>query len=138
MILDILTNPICMQESNFAPGYNVFTGNVDENHDENKRYSEIHTGDAWLPARDKFWNPNDNGDNLPVGLTVFGDKSHTNLHDALALTTIIFTLTMFNHASRNNTNFWRPQGYIPNLTYGKNKADRTMTLNKIQDEHNYA
>ena len=41
-----------MQESNFAPGYNVFTGNVDENHDENKRYSEIHTGNAWLPARD--------------------------------------------------------------------------------------
>jgi hypothetical protein len=38
MILDILTNPICMQESNFAPGYNVFTGDVDENHDENKRY----------------------------------------------------------------------------------------------------
>jgi hypothetical protein len=35
MILDILTNPICMQESNFAPGYNVFTADVDENHDEN-------------------------------------------------------------------------------------------------------
>jgi hypothetical protein len=30
MILDILTNPICMQESNFAPGYNIFTGDVDE------------------------------------------------------------------------------------------------------------
>ncbi len=29
MILDILTNQICMQESNFAPGYNVFTGDVD-------------------------------------------------------------------------------------------------------------
>jgi hypothetical protein len=43
---------------------------------------------------------------------------------------------MFNHASRNNTNFWSPLGYIPNLSYGKNKADRTMTLNKIQDEHN--
>jgi hypothetical protein len=39
MILDILTNPICMKESNFAPGYNVFIGDVDENHDENKRYS---------------------------------------------------------------------------------------------------
>ena len=52
MILDILTNPICMQESNFAPGYDVFTGDVDENHDENKRYGENHTGNAWLPARD--------------------------------------------------------------------------------------
>ncbi len=54
--------------------YNVFTGDVDENHDENKRYGEIHTGDAWLPARDKFCNPKDNGDNMPVGLIVFGDK----------------------------------------------------------------
>jgi hypothetical protein len=30
MILDFLTNPIFMQESNFAPGYDVFTGDVDE------------------------------------------------------------------------------------------------------------
>jgi hypothetical protein len=43
---------------------------------------------------------------------------------------------MFNRASRNNTNFWRLLGYIPNLSYGKNKADRTMTLDKIQDKHN--
>ena len=124
-----------MQESNFAPGYNVFTGGVDEHHDENKRYSEINTGDAWLPARDKFCNPNNNGDNMPVGLIVFGDKSHTDLHGALALTPIIFTLTMFKRASRNNTNFWRLLGYIPNLSYGKNEADRTMTSIKIQDKH---
>ncbi len=111
MILNILTNPICMQESNFASeGYNVFTGYVDENHDENKRYSEIHTGNALLPARDKFCNPNDNRDNMPVGLIVFGDKSHTDLHGTLALTPLIFTLTMFNRASRNNTNFWRLLG----------------------------
>jgi hypothetical protein len=68
---------------------------------------------------------------MPVGLIVFGDKSHTDLHGALALTPIIFTLTMFNHASRNNTNFWRPLGYIQNLSYAKNKANRTMNLNKI-------
>jgi hypothetical protein len=37
MILDILTNPICMQESNFAPGYDVFIGDVDDNKDKNKR-----------------------------------------------------------------------------------------------------
>jgi hypothetical protein len=130
MILDILTNPICMQESNFAPGYNVFTGDVDENQNENKRYSEIHIGNAWLPARDKFCNPNNNGDNMPVGLIVFGDNSHTDLHGALALTPIIFTLIMFNRASRNNTNFWRLLGYIQNLSYAKNKANR-MTSNKI-------
>ncbi len=73
---------------------------------------------------------------MPVALIIFGDKSHTDLHGALALTLIIFTLTMFNGAARNNTNFWQPLGYIPNLTHGKNKADQTNTLDKIQDEHN--
>jgi hypothetical protein len=120
---------------NFFPGYNVFNCDVNENHDENKRYSKIHTVDALSPARDKFCNPKDNEDNMPVGLIVFGGKSHADLHGTLALSLIIFTLTMFNCASRYNTNFWRPLGYIPNLSYGKNKADRTMTLNKIQDEH---
>ncbi len=42
---------------------------------------------------------------------------------------------MFNRTSRNNTNFWRPLGHIPNLGYGKNKADKTETRDKIQDEH---
>ncbi len=72
---------------------------------------------------------------MPVGLIVFGDKSHTNLHGTLVSTPIIFALMMFNCASRNNTNFWRPLGYSPNLSHGKNKADRTMTSNKIQDEY---
>jgi hypothetical protein len=72
---------------------------------------------------------------MPVGLIIFGDKSHTDLHGALSLTPIIFTLTMFSRTSRNNTNFWRPLSYIPNLGYGKNKADKTETRNKIQDEH---
>ncbi len=30
MFLDIFTNPVCMQESNFAPEYDVFTGDVDD------------------------------------------------------------------------------------------------------------
>jgi hypothetical protein len=136
MILDILTNKSCMQEQNLAPGYDVFTGHVDEKHIDNQRYGEIHTGDSWLPARDRFCPCKENESNMSVGLIVFGDKSHTDLHGALALTPIIFTLTMFNRASRHNTNFWRLLGYIPNLMHGKNKADRTNTSQKNQDEHN--
>ncbi len=136
MILDILTNKSCMQEQNLAPGFDVFTGDVDEKHIDNQRYGEIHTGDCRLPARDRFCPCKENESNMPVRLIVFGDKSHTDLHGALALTPIIFTLTMYNRASRNNTNFWRPLGYIPNLMHGKNKADRTNTSQKNQDEHN--
>ncbi len=113
-----------------SPGYDVVTGDVDENYIDNQRYGEIHTGDSCLPARDRFYPCKENESNMLVGLVVFGDKSHTDLHGALALTPIICTLTTFNHACRNNTDFWRPPGYIPNLTYGKNKADRTNTSQK--------
>ncbi len=58
---------------------------------------------------------------MPIALIIFGDKSHTDLHGALALTPIIFTLTLFNITSWNNSKFWRPLAYIPNLGYGKNK-----------------
>jgi hypothetical protein len=37
---------------------------------------------------------------MPVGLVVFGDKSHTDLHGELSLTPIIFTLTLFNRAAK--------------------------------------
>jgi len=136
MILDLLTNPNTMNNNNIAEGYDVFTGDVDPRNISNNRYGEIHTGDEWLPARNRFCHPPDDTHNdMPVGLVIFGDKSHTDLHGALALTPIIFTLTLFNRSSRNNTKFWRPLGYIPNLSYGKNKADKTETKNKIQDEH---
>jgi hypothetical protein len=31
--------------------------------------------------------------------------------------------------------FWRPLGYIPNLSYGKGTSNKTATRDKIQDEH---
>ena len=44
---------IVINEKNFAGGYNVLTGKVD-NHPANNKYEEVHTGDAWLPARDRY------------------------------------------------------------------------------------
>ena len=64
-------------------------------HPNNSKYGEIHTGDAWLPARNRFC-PRINGHSMPVALIVFGDKSHTDLHGTLALTPVLFTLTLFN------------------------------------------
>jgi len=136
MIMDILTNTELMNQENIADGYNIFTGDVDENHKSNHNYGEIHTGDEWIPARDLYCRPQDNFTNdMPVGIVIFGDKSHTDLHGALALTPIIFTLTFFNEKCRNNPKFWRVLGYVPNLGYGKNKSNKTPTVNKIQDEH---
>jgi hypothetical protein len=38
MILDILNNPTCMTQYNFADGYDVLTGSVDQNHPANQQY----------------------------------------------------------------------------------------------------
>jgi hypothetical protein len=72
---------------------------------------------------------------MPVGLIVFGNKSHTDLRRALPLKPIIFTLTLFNRAAQNNSKFYRPIGYIPNLGYGRGTSTKTLTRDKIQDEH---
>ena len=37
-----------------AKGYDVFTGDVVGSDILNKWYGEVHTGDAWLPATDRF------------------------------------------------------------------------------------
>jgi hypothetical protein len=96
MIISLLSDPSVMNKKNFAEGYNVLTGEVD-NHPTNNKYGEVvHTGDAWLPARDRYCQ---NKTDMPVGLIVIGDKSHTDLHGALSLTQIIFTLTLFNRAA---------------------------------------
>ena len=119
----MLTDPFLMSPKNFADGYDVLSGDVDQHHPSNTNYGEVHTGDAWIPARDRFCS-NTGEKELPVALIIFGDKLHTDLHDTLALTPIIFTLSLFNRESRNYTRFWRPIGYIPNLSYSRGLADR--------------
>jgi hypothetical protein len=93
MLTSLLTDQTLMVDTNFAEGYDVLTGGVDANNPSNDMYGELHTGDAWIPARDMYCS-NPQGPTMPVGLIVFGDKSHTNLHRTLSLTPIIFTLTL--------------------------------------------
>ncbi len=93
------------------------------NFERGLHYGEIHTGDEWIPARDHYCQPHDNFTNdMPVGIVIFGDKSHTDVHGALALTPIIFTLTFFNEKCCNNPKFWRVLGYLPNLGYEKKQV----------------
>jgi hypothetical protein len=133
MILSIIHNRTIMVEDNIAPGYDLFTGNVDDAHPANSSYGEIHTGDAWLPARDRYCGTE--GKYMPCALILFADKLHTDLHSALSLTPVIMCPTFFNKATRNNPKTWRPAGYIPNLAYGKGDGGVTP-IDKVQDEHN--
>jgi hypothetical protein len=136
MILDLVTNPLTMNDSNIAAGYDVLTGNVDDSFPDNQRYGEVHTGNEWIKAKNRYCTNSDDMDNeMPIPNFVFADKSHTDLHGTLSVTPVIFTLTCFNRIVRNKTEFWRPLAYIPNLSSGKNKVDKRKTTDKIQDEH---
>jgi len=108
MILDLVTNPLTMNDSNIAAGYDVFTGNVDQSFPDNQCYGEVHTGNQWIKAKNRYCINTDEMDNeMPIALIVFGDKSHTDLHGtlSLSLTPLIFTLTCFNRVVRNNNDF---------------------------------
>jgi hypothetical protein len=94
MILSLLNDDNLMHQSNIAEGYDLFTGRSENDHPNNDKYSEVHTGDAWKPALERFCGTN--GEYMPLALIVFGDKTHTDLHGALSVTPIIFTLTCFN------------------------------------------
>jgi hypothetical protein len=63
MIISLLTDPSLMNKKNFAEDYNVFTGEVDD-HPANNKYGEVHTGDAWISARDRYCQ---NNTDMPVG-----------------------------------------------------------------------
>ncbi len=102
MIVSLLTDPLLMTDSNFAKGYNVLTEEVDMNNPCNLKYGKVHTGDVWLPTRNRYCTVTEQ-QTMPVALIVFQDKSHTDLHGTLSLTPIIFTLTLFNRLAHSNT-----------------------------------
>ncbi len=101
MIISLLYDPLLMTDSIFAKGYNVLTGEVDMNNPCNSKCGKVHTGDAWLHARNRYCTVTEQQQTMPVALIVFGDKSHTDLHGTLSLTPIIFTLTLFNQSAHN-------------------------------------
>jgi hypothetical protein len=96
MIINLLIDQTLMNKKNLAEGYNIFTGDIDNNHPFNTKFGEVHTGDAWLPSRNQHCRSTEKGESMPIALVVFGDKSHTDLHSSLSLTPIIFTLSLFN------------------------------------------
>ena len=134
MILSLLHDPSLMKEENLAEGYDIYTGAEMDGYECNRKYGEIHTGSAWRPAVRRFcgWH----GDYMPIALVLFGDKSHTDLHGLLSVEPVTFTLSLFNVSARNRPQFWRPLGYIPNLSAGKGEANRMSGSDKVQNHHN--
>ncbi len=54
MLTNLLTDQTIMVDTNFADGYHVLTGDVDVKIPSNDKYRKVHTGYAWIPARDRY------------------------------------------------------------------------------------
>jgi len=109
MIMSLLTDKRLNSE-NIAPGNDLFTGkSVGDVH----HLGEIHTGDAWEPALQRFCG--DDPHNMPLALVVFADKSHLDLHGSLSTLPIIFTLSCFNEQSETNGFHSQPQCWFFDL-----------------------
>jgi hypothetical protein len=72
MIMSLLSDPTLMQPKNIAQGYDLFTGKCNGTNTDHS-YGEIHTGDAWEPAQQRFCG-DDNPMNMPLALVIFGNN----------------------------------------------------------------
>ncbi len=73
MILSLLLDSNLTNEYNFAEGYDVWIRMVKGNIPANDRCGEVHTGDTWLPAQNKYCQQENE---MPVALIIFANKSH--------------------------------------------------------------
>ena len=131
MILSLLHNESLMKEENLVPDYDLHRGKSTE---PNNHYGEVHTGDAWEPARSHHCG--EHPQNMPIALIVFCDESHFDLHGTLKVTPLCFTLSCFNESAQNRVDFWRPLAFLPTLTHGKLSKDPNTSTVNVQDEHN--
>ena len=138
MILSLLTDDYLMKDKTSlqdCSGYDMFTRKVLDDHPANTNCGEVHTSDIWKDACTRFCGSK--GKHMLLALIVFWDKTHANLHGSLSVTPVVYSLTLFNCATRNNPRFWRPLSYILKLCHVKGKADLTGANDKVQNEHKY-
>ena len=67
-------------------------------------------------------------------MACFYDKTHTDIHGSLATTPFMFVPRFFNQECRNKCDFWNIFGYIPNMSYGRGKSDKSQPVDRLQDE----
>ena len=82
--LSLNFNAKLMQQENFAPDYNVFTGKPTT---PITHFGEVHTGELFEPAQAKYCG--DNPTNMPCPLILFYDKTFVDLHGSLACSPVI-------------------------------------------------
>ena len=65
----------------------------------------------------------DNPIRFPLPLIAFYDKTYTDLFGPLCFSLWLLWSAFFNYSCQYLINFVRVLGYVPNLSYGKGKAN---------------
>jgi hypothetical protein len=133
MMMSLLKSGIVKDENMMFPNKDDPFGNLSETID---CVSDIDTGESFRRGFGTIQKSHPNA--IPVGVMLYMDKLVLDQAGHLALEPVYFTLTLFNHKTRNQLNAWRPLGYMPNLQLqskaetkhaltGPEKCDSTMT-----------
>ena len=130
MILSVLHDKSLMIKENFLDHYDIWTGMCTI---KVTKFGDVHTGEEWAPAVQKFCK--NNKQYFPLPLVCFYNKSHSDLWGGLSSSPMIFCPLIFKQHVRNKVDFWNILQYVPNLSYGRGKHDTSTTQQRLQDEH---
>ena len=131
MALSMLHDPTIMQKGNIIPDFDLHTGKKHP-YARNDKYDDLTSGSLYEDAYKLYVT---GLDDMPIPIYVFIDETFTDLYGSLKVAPVIFTFAFFTQECRNNVDFWRPLGFVPNLGYGKSKNDKTASRLKLQDFH---
>ena len=75
-------------------------------------------------------------DDFCLGIKLFIDATHTDVHSNWMLDPVMFTFTFFNNEVTKQASAWRPLGFITDFGQGRLKDNReVITRDKTQDFH---
>jgi len=73
---------------------------------------------------------------LCLGIKIFIDATHTDIHGNWMIDPVMFTLTFFNNEVTKNEKAWRPLGFITEFGQHKIKHQKSISsAEKLQDFH---
>jgi hypothetical protein len=120
MVLSLLADTSLMKPENLLlPPYN---------HDNNDIRSDIHTGSWFKTALLKLCI---NGTDILCPIILFIDKTQIDTFSKWTLEPVLFTLGIFNRATRNLSHAWRPLGLVTN-TIRMSTATQTQMSKKVR------
>ncbi len=131
LLLSFLNDPLCMRKENFAPDYDIFTGQATS---PITHIDKVHSGSLWEPAR--HWYCGDDPNAFPLALICFYDKTNTDVHGSLLCAPFIVTSSFLIIEGRNDDANYMVLGYIPNLGLEKGTKQAVSSTMKVQDKHN--